>query len=386
MSIFQQNSRIDVSPNQCVYYIATIRNYLNNSTPETQQLSFLEQRNAPVIENCDDYLLSIMRFNIDTFTLPVFFCGIQPKQSNPNLSIYSITLDYDDKDAITTVGPYYIEWEPEDLTAQLPAAPNTTSDGYQLESPYYFAYSFGYLVKLINKTLAIAYADLQAAVPDSPELKNTNAPFMGWDSTTQTATLYCRNEIFNPNNYPFCKIYFNRALFNLYNSFPAYKLGIEPTYRKEYQIIADPNSGESITTIGLYDYIVIHQDYTTINNQTPVASIVFTSQFIPIVPTQYSNIQTYVNGQLVQLSSLGANFANVISEFASDDLAYRPTLLYNPSGNFRYYSMKNTSRLLTMDFTVWWKSKLGSLFPFYLGAGGHASIMFLFQKKNTLLK
>ena len=72
---------------------------------------------------------------------------------------------------------------------------------------------------------------------------------------------------------------------------------------------------------------------------------------------------------------------NVISEFSNDDLAYRPTLLYNSSGNFRYYSMKNTARLSTIDFTCWWESKLGLLFPFYLEAEGYANIMFLFKKK-----
>ena len=120
-----------------------------------------------------------MRFNIDTLILPVFFCIVQLNQSDLNLSIYSITLEYDDKDSTTTVGPYYIEQEPKDLTQPIPTAPSRTSDGYQMKVSYYFSYSFSYFISLINKSLSNAYNDLKAAVPTSPELKNGQASFLG---------------------------------------------------------------------------------------------------------------------------------------------------------------------------------------------------------------
>ena len=109
MSYYRQKGRIDLSSLENIYYIAIIRNFLNSTITEIQQLTFIEQHNISIIENYDEYLMSIMRFNIDTLILPVFFCIVQLNQSDLNLSIYSITLEYDDKDSTTTVGPYYIE-------------------------------------------------------------------------------------------------------------------------------------------------------------------------------------------------------------------------------------------------------------------------------------
>ena len=381
MSIF--TSRIDTSQVNNIYYDATIRQLSNQSQPQNQQLTFIEQRNGSIIDNCDDYEMSIIRFNVDTFTLPVFFCNIQPNQSDPNLSIYSITLVWNDgKNPPVPFGPFYINWIPQDLTQPVPLPPNQTSDGLQPEVQYYFASNFTYLIDLVNTTFATAFSALKSSII-VPVVQNSQQPFMAWNSSAVSASLYCRSDLYNTNTYPQCQIYFNRALYNLFNSFPSIYHGLDPVYRQEYQIQVDVFFGQATQVIGLNNFIVVPQEYSTINNWTPVSSLVFTSQYIPVIANQFSNIQTYLNGQLIQLSSTSSNFSNVITDIAVDDTtSYVPTVIYNPSAEYRMISMKNTSRLTCIDFQVWWKTKLGSLFPFFLGAGGHASIKILFRKKG----
>ena len=115
---------------------------------------------------------------------------------------------------------------------------------------------------------------------------------------------------------------------------------------------------------------------------TPVSSIVFTSSQIPVIPNQYSNPQTYMNNQLVQLQQQGGSFALVISDFSSDGTAYKPTILYIPTAEYRCINMKSHKSLNNLDIQVWWRSKLGSLIPFYLGSGGSFSMKMLFRKKK----
>ena len=109
----QYSSQIQSSPNSdepdIIYYDCTIRNFLNSTTPESNQLTYVDQRSGSIITKCSDYEFSIVRFHCDSFSLPVFFCSIQPNQSDPNLSIYSLTIEYDDKTSSVTLGPYYIE-------------------------------------------------------------------------------------------------------------------------------------------------------------------------------------------------------------------------------------------------------------------------------------
>jgi hypothetical protein len=136
-------SKFDTSQPNLLYYDLNIKNFVNDTQQDSQQLSFIEQRSGSIITNCDDYEFSIVRFQVDSWNLPVFFCQIQRNQADINLSIYSFTLEYNNgTDPVTNLGPYYIEWSPEDTTIPLPSPPTSQVSGFQVESPYYNCTSF----------------------------------------------------------------------------------------------------------------------------------------------------------------------------------------------------------------------------------------------------
>ena len=74
------------TPNN-IYYDITLTNNISSSSI---QASYNETRPIPIIKDTTDYNLSIIRFSLDTTTLPVFCPSIQINQSDVNLTNYSI--------------------------------------------------------------------------------------------------------------------------------------------------------------------------------------------------------------------------------------------------------------------------------------------------------
>ena len=72
----------DNSPDY-VYLDVNAYNYQSIDQP-APILQFSQTRNLPVLENSENYNLSITRFQLDTFNLPTFIAEIQPNQADPD--------------------------------------------------------------------------------------------------------------------------------------------------------------------------------------------------------------------------------------------------------------------------------------------------------------
>ena len=78
-----------------LYYDIVVSN-LSSETATPPVAYFNETRNMPYIYNPSEYYFSIVRFTLDTASLPSFIPTIQENQGNRDLTIYKITLDYKD--------------------------------------------------------------------------------------------------------------------------------------------------------------------------------------------------------------------------------------------------------------------------------------------------
>ena len=78
-----------------VYLDLDVLNNDTNPASNAPQLSFEETRTQPFLDGtAEDYFVAIARFSIQTGgTLPVFIPAIQTGQSDPNLTVYAITLN-----------------------------------------------------------------------------------------------------------------------------------------------------------------------------------------------------------------------------------------------------------------------------------------------------
>jgi hypothetical protein len=368
-----------------VYYDIVVTN-IKTEEEDAPILQFSENRSNPILQNTGEYYLSIIRFQVDTPSLPIFIPEIElAPNTNPDLTIYSITLEYAGF-AVRTP----LLWVNQNANVSKPAPPSQQSNGIQAFSEYYYAYNYQILIRLIQTAFNTSFASLQTTV--GVPLALAHAPIITWDVQTNTAVLTCESSFYNSTVATPIRIYFNSPLFNLFSSFPAKHLGqTNITFGRNYwlDVIQDntntilvPVSGP---TIDQYIATQMNQEYTTTSTWTPISSIVFTSSTIPIVSNQLSAPLIYNDGRVIQsLNGNNANFAQIITDLATNDNNYKPNLLYSPSAQYRYIDMYGNAPLTNIDVSVFWKSKLGILVPFRLGSGGSCSIKFLFQRKDSI--
>lgn len=359
-----------------VYLDVNAYNFQNVNQP-SPVLKFEQSRNNPVLHNSGDYVMSIVRFQLDTFNLPTFIAEIEPNQSNRDLTIDSITLEYDDGlNPVTTVQQPII-WIPQNTYVTPPPPPSSTSNGLQYPSEYYHCYSFKYYIDLINNAFSAATSTLNTTLGTS-----IVAPFMYWNSDKVSATLYAEQSRFDSTSSPIVRIYFNQALYAHFNSFIALNNGPSATLGRNYQILIEKYQNVNSVTFGAITYLFNDQEYSTIDTWTPINSIVFTSSSLPIIPTQVSQPAIYTNSSLIQGSNgNNANISRIITDLQTNEMVYKPNLLYAPSAEYRRISMTGNQTINDISIEIYWKDKFGTLFPMYLEPGASASVKILFEKK-----
>ena len=362
-----------------IYYDIQISNYVSSNTPPPI-LRFTETRTIPYLTNPQDYSLSIIRFQIDTPSLPVFTPEIAVNQPDPNLTIYSITLEYQGH-----ICQQFMEFYPQDISIDEPPAPSPLADN---SAGYYNVFSYQYVIELVNTTFTRVFNALTTAV-GAGNMPTTNAPFLSWDSTNNIAILNTDSVGFASDG-TLIEIYFNNAMFNIFSSFLAIYQGFN-VLQGMNKLITISNNQAGSNTIQLpidnnpqtptYTAIQMSQEYTTISLWNPISSIVFTSNTMPIVPSNLGNPLLFYDSSLNIGQSSGANYSQIITDMVAND-SYKPSLVCEP-----YYpreiDMIGNGELRTIDINCFYKSKLGVLQPFILNSGCSASLKLMFSRREN---
>lgn len=373
-----------------VYYDITISNIASQYTIPPP-LYFNETRNNPFIVDPESYYLSIVRFTLDTNTLPVITPEIQPNQSDVNLTVYSITLEWTNPVAPfqTFTQQTFIDYIPQNKQATIPSPPSQTTSGLQNNNTsYYDIYNYQYWILLVNNTFQQCYTDLATQVNNAGlALPSAYAPVMNWDTQTSCGILNADQAGYDDTAADYIKIYFNPSLFNLFSSFPFVIDSIDSTSGKNARIIMSGFGGANIVlyppTAPIYTALQIVQEFSTISLWTPITSIVFTSNTLPIVANQVSAPLLFFNGQKLSTSGNNSNIAQIITDFVANDGIYKPSITYIPTAQYRLVSLVGNTPLYNVDVEVFYKNRVGEFIPFRLGVGGTATIKILFTRRGT---
>lgn len=147
-----------------IYYNANIVNNSINTQGQGQdpRARFTETRDVPILKDAADYEVCVLKCKINGGgkTLPLLIPQIQI-QNDPNLTIYSVNFNFAFWDISANRVAYlqsadtYINWVPE-LFSPGTLRP-TTATPSQLESDYYYLYSYNHWVTLVNDALKRAY-------------------------------------------------------------------------------------------------------------------------------------------------------------------------------------------------------------------------------------
>ena len=154
-----------------VYFDLQQTNIQNSTEQEQQPLKFLETRETPVIANTGDYYMSVARFQLDTYNLPVFVGEPDLSQTgtfDPDKTIYKVAMNITNGSFTTTATLNPTTFS---LTAQIT---KSTPSAY-----------FGYSVRTANSGTK---NDICVAVSDPNYNFGDGAVFI-WKGTTTTNSI-----------------------------------------------------------------------------------------------------------------------------------------------------------------------------------------------------
>lgn len=366
---------INSSPDSVYFDVLVTNNIQGNSQPISAYYN--TSRTMPLITDTTDYMLSIIRFTLDTQSLPIFQPQIQSNQSNINLTTYSISMAYTDPSGTTIVVQQYLEYEPQDATNTIPSEPVNNAPYYIQDKSigYYNVYSYQYLVYLVNNTFQSCLQSLQTSatnagvvLPIDSTTQTLLQPIMTFDTVAQTCNINISDDCYCSNSG--IKIYFNVALFALFSSFPFVK-SIHESNGRNFELTNKMGSNLK----------QIQQEYSTVANWCPVMSIVFTTSLIPVISNQVGLPAVYNDGKLVSASSNASSF-NIITDLVADNFQFSPFIIYSPSV-FRYISLLPNQKLSHLDIQVYWQDRLGNLNPVMLPNNSSMTVKLLFSKLQS---
>ncbi len=371
------NRKISHENEDKIYYNIEIAN------PVAHNLNFVtatyvENRVQSILNVPEEYYLTISSFTIPGSSIPILICPIQPNQPNPNLSIYSIDLTYNNIDYVEDV--IFITSSP-----FLPILP-PNQPPWSNNDPYYWIFSYQWFMNLVNNALFNAFTALSAANPGL----FPHAAQLIFNSTTDLFSLIVPFEYVSNG----VDLYFNTNLYQLFNSFPALNFGVNLPNGKDKRIllstdanyIYNPPFPTDIISITagvnqIYppvQYYLVPEEFVSLQYWNSFKSIVFTTGTIPIKNEYVPGPDPTQSGQ--------ANFLPILTSFtptlenAGDS---RSQLQYFPQGPYRLINLTGTTPLNKFDVSIYWQDIEGNLFPILILPNQFALIKFLFIKKST---
>lgn len=363
----QVRTKTDMTQPFHIYFdIDVINNDQKNGEP-TPSLKFNLSRNSPFIDCPQNYYVSIIRFQLQTPSLPVFIPQVKIGQTDRNRTIYEFTI-YD-----SVSGNHftkYVTYRPSNTTAPLPAVPLNFQD---LSNEYYFVYTIQDWILMLNECLSVL-VHFAALEP----------PFFYFDVQTSLLKLYMPTS-WMTSNY---NLYVNKQLQTLLDSFQ-FKLETVPFQMTSlYKFTVNPILlyGKNTETINNVQYNVLLQESNTLPILNPVKSIVFTTGLFPIQNSLTSPPQLF--GADSSLFNGGGNNSNIIPMITDFEVnptnasTYKESVQYIPSGPYRLIDLFGSSPVSTLEIVVYWKDQFGNLHPFKLNSGCSCDIKIMFRRKD----
>ena len=352
-----------------VYFDLITTNYLSlaKSPPYAE---YNQSRTIPYLQNPSDYYGAIVNFSLDNTSIPVFIVGIQNGQSNPNLTVYNVSLSYQGS---TITEP--VIFVPQDLTAQVPNPPSSYPDGLAYYGGgYYNIYSYAYFTSLVNTALAGAYVSLRALQPSLPI---NSSPVISYDPATQLFTVTVIDALYNSSLGPAISVYLNPPLLHLYSFVPSSSVSLgnvneELLIINNYIGVLDSTSGKRAIT----------QELSSIQFWSPASCITITTDFLPVNRVIIATPQLYAQDNSLLIPNNNALTQPILLEYSVPDAIYTKTINYNPTAQYQFFDMMSDTPLYNIDFKFWFRSKSGVLFPIYLNSGSSVSLKLGFFKKD----
>jgi len=347
-------------------------------------LVFDEMRSQPYLSKPSDYFMSIVSFQMDSQSLPIFIAEPVAGAVDVNETLYFYTIFDENNNMLLHKR---IVWVPQDLSVPKPPSPVPAD---YTRYPYYFCYDYEYFTNLINTQLVTDFQD--AGITQKPPFlvyKDKNISLIGDASVYTTDT---KGTVINSGG---LKIFFNTEFYYLFSSLPAIKYSepLNSVLNANYQLLFVQNpSGlntievntDLLTSPPSSPYTAIESkcEYPPFSFWNPIDSIIFTTTHLYVVPELISANSPYGLSGGLQVSN--ANQFYILMDYVTPLFRgndYQPNIIYEPQAEYRLSDLYGNTEISQLQISVFWKDKWGVLHTFTLESGGTASLKILFRKK-----
>lgn len=430
MSGIDFDSRISYEPYHIYYDI----NVLNNDTTGRERppfLQFTEIRNSPYLANPADYFASVVRFSLETPTLPVIIPQVKVGGASINELIYTVSMTHPFLPAPISVPVQYV---PQNNLALKPP-PTSITAASDIINEYYYTFTYKPFIDMVNTALRACWVLTRAAIGTiNAAFDDDSFPYLWWDADANIATWVVPAQLFqtptanNPNpDYTLgglpaiagvispISIYFNAPLFNLFSSFSAFQNGYEGVAPLNWRMLfpdtvsinpyqasvftGNPAAGvASMPTFPtqftaallpqqplLLSLLRVSQEYPTTPLWSPVQSIVFTTSLLPIASSIVSTPVLFGQGATFTTRGNNSGIANILTDLEiplEKGWQFKPSINYTPTAEYRLFDLNGNAPLSAIEISVNWKDTFGRLNQVRLGSGCNASIKIMFRRKD----
>lgn len=396
-----------------IYYDLEVANQaLNDTGLPPSRLAFTQVRSSSILDNPNDYFMSIVRFSLDTAgALPAMIPQIDLQQSNdpssnfytpnfPNKTVYEVTLD------VSAGGVRYVSTKPviyiPHIKAGLvysgfsaPASPPLTIT--ETTTNYYWVQDLNQFIQMVNDAIATAWADLvsQASLTGDDAI----SPYLTWDTERNIATLYAQINLFNqgafwnpystPQSPALANLWFNAPLRVLFSSFEFTFQEYAPpesfllrVYDRGDNVIAKGTAVGGITN-PKFDAFKMAQSYSTGPIMCPIESLIFTTSLLPVLPSLLG-VPALFSGNSGVTNQDNNNIINTVTDLVvnlTTGSEYLPNVIYEPTAEYRMLDLQSNAPLTSIQISVVWKDIFGQVHDFYIQNGCQASLKVMFRKK-----
>jgi hypothetical protein len=129
--------------------------------------------------------------------------------------------------------------------------------------------------------------------------------------------------------------------------------------------------------------IYMTQERSSLKNWSQIASIVITTQSLPIYKTNIFEPVIYYNNAPISEQLSNALQESIILEYIDPTGLYNDRIAFNPTAQYPIFEMNSTSPLYNFDLKYYVRTTNGLLRPIYLGSGSACFTRISYFKKSA---
>lgn len=358
--------------NDNVYVNLKLFNSKNN--PRNIECSILQESGSDILSNPSEYFFSIIRFEIPSFSTPIFVFQTQDGQADSNLGIYSVTLEN-----AAGSSRSYLQW----VRRSGKNTPGVDADSNQIYDDYYFVYSQHQFLNLVNTAFSTAFAGLTGAPVDC------EAPQLIYNPTTALFSIVVQQRYYDLLDSGIAdpiKIWMNKDLFALFYSFFQQTNLVDSTPTadgRDNQVLIHGHvdnywNPTNVASVDPPEYLKVEQDYVTANTWSSGLKVIIMSDTIPSLYEQTPvNITENEQGQ-VGYKTILTDFNPLNQQFSG----FRGIYEYNPQPQYRLVDLISNQPLSKISLRVLLEDSHNNLYPLYLGKNQSCQLKLGFFRKS----